>query len=147
MSLLYCENAADICLVDDTEFEAAATANALNEAISLSEVLSSIKQLKPGKGSGPVSIRAEFLIQATLSRHGAVVLSVPCTKVAQCRALAIFCGIVLINTMYKLFLINLNNRLYKWEEENSKLDEALVGFRSGYSVVDNIFSLSACVQK
>ena len=27
------------------------------------------------------------------------------------------------------------------------LDEAQAGFRSGYSVLDNIFSLSACVQK
>ena len=52
-----------------------------------------------------------------------------------------------MNTMYKLVSIILDNRLYKWAEENSKLDEAQVGFRSGYSVVDNIFSLSACVQK
>ena len=50
-----------------------------------------------------------------------------------------FRGIVLINTMYKLFSIILNNRLYKWAEENRKLDEAQVEFRSGYSVVDNIF--------
>ena len=58
-----------------------------------------------------------------------------------------FLGIALMNTMYKLFSIILDNRLYKWAEENSKLDEAQAGFRSRYSVVDNIFSLSACVQK
>ena len=52
-----------------------------------------------------------------------------------------------MNTMYKLFSMILNKRLYKWAEENGKLDEAQAGFRSGYSVVDNIFSLSACVQK
>ena len=90
MSLFNCENATDIGSVDDKEFEAAASANILNEAISLFEVLSSIKQLKLGKSSGPDSIRAEFLIQATFPRHGVVVLSVPCTKVVLCRVLAIF---------------------------------------------------------
>ena len=49
--------------------------------------------------------------------------------------------------MYKLFSILLNKRLYRWAEENGKLDEAQAGFRSGYLVVQNIFSLSACVEK
>ena len=61
-ALLYCENAADIGSIDDTEFEAAASANTLNEEISLSEVLSSIKQLKPGKSSGPDCIGANFTL-------------------------------------------------------------------------------------
>ena len=64
-ALLYCENAADIGSIDDTEFEAAASANILNEEISLSEVLSSIKQLKPGKSSGPDCIGAEFYINTS----------------------------------------------------------------------------------
>ena len=49
--------------------------------------------------------------------------------------------------MYKLFSIILNKRLYTWAEQNGKLDEAQSGFRSGYSVVDNVFSLSAMIQK
>ena len=59
----------------------------------------------------------------------------------------IFRGIALINTMYKIFSIILNKRLYSWAEENEKLDEAQAGFRAGYSAVDNIFSLSAVSQK
>ena len=58
-----------------------------------------------------------------------------------------FRGIALINTMYKLFSIILDKRLYAWAEENGKLDEAQAGFRSGYYVVNTIFSLSAMVQK
>ena len=52
-----------------------------------------------------------------------------------------------MNTIFNIFSTILNKRLYKWAEENSVLDEAQAGFRSGYSVADNIFSLSACVQK
>lgn len=44
-----------------------------------------------------------------------------------------------MNTMYKIFSIILNKRLYKWAEENIMLDEAQAGFRSGYSVVANIY--------
>lgn len=65
-SLLYCDNAADIGSIDDTEFEAAASATILNEEIYLSEVLSSIKQLKLGKRSGPDCIGAEFYINTSL---------------------------------------------------------------------------------
>ena len=165
-SLLYCENAADIDSVDDTEFEAAASANILNEEISLSKVLSSIKQLKLGKSSGPDCIGAEFYLN-TSSEISPVLKNLfnnilnsgnfppawgrsiicPIHKSGSVSDPSNFRGIALMNTMYKLFSIILNNRLYKWAEENSKLDEAQAGFRSGYSVVDNIFSLSACVQK
>ena len=58
-----------------------------------------------------------------------------------------FRGIALINTMYKIFSSILNKRLYSWVEENKKLDESQAGFRAGYSTIDNIFSLSAVVQK
>ena len=46
--------------IDGTEFEADASAKILNEEISLSEVLSSIRELKLGKSSGPGGIGAEF---------------------------------------------------------------------------------------
>ena len=52
-----------------------------------------------------------------------------------------------MNTLYKLFSVILNKRLYKWAEENGKLDEAQAGVWSEYSVVGNIFLLSACVEK
>lgn len=49
--------------------------------------------------------------------------------------------------MYKVFSSILNKRLYSWVEDNEKLDESQAGFRAGYSTIDNIFSLSAVVQK
>ena len=165
-SLLSCKNAADINSVDDTDFEAALSANILNEEISLSEVMSSIKKLKLGKSSGPDCIGSEFYIDT--SAEISPILTIlfnnilnsgnfppawgrsiicPIHKSGSVTDPSNFCGIGLMNTMYRLFSIILNNRLYKWAEENSKLDEVQAGFRSGYSVVDNIFSLSACVQK
>ena len=61
-SLLYCDDAPTIETINDIEFEADIAADMLNEEVSLSEVLSSIKQLKCGKSPGPDSIGAEFYI-------------------------------------------------------------------------------------
>ena len=61
-SLLYCEVAPSINTINETEFEADRTADTLNEEISLSEVLSSIRQLKCGKSPGPDCIGAEFYL-------------------------------------------------------------------------------------
>ena len=39
------------------------------------------------------------------------------------------------------------NRIYKWEEDNSKLSESQAGFRRGYSTTDNIFTVMSLGQK
>ena len=49
--------------------------------------------------------------------------------------------------MYNIFSNIINARLYSWAEENNQIDEAQSGFRHGYSAIDNIFCLSAMVQK
>ena len=49
--------------------------------------------------------------------------------------------------MYKIFSSILNKRLYAWVVENEKFDESQAGFRAGYSAIENIFSLSAVIQK
>ena len=138
----------------------------LNEEISLSEVLASIRQLKCGKSPGPDSIGAEFYLNTATeispilkdlfnrifdsgifpSSWGRSILC-PIHKSGPISDPVNFRGILLINTMYKLFYIILNKRLYTWAEQNGKLDKAQSGFRSGYSVVDNVFSLSAMIQK
>ena len=41
----------------------------------------------------------------------------------------------------------MQGRLYKWAEENNKIDEAQAGFRKGYSTTDNLFVLMSMVQK
>ena len=99
----------------------------LNEGISLSEVLSSIKQLKCGKSPGPDSVGAEFYINTAneispiLKDHFNRILEAGIFPAAWGRSILClihksglmsdpsnFRGISLINTMYKLFSIILN---------------------------------------
>ena len=49
--------------------------------------------------------------------------------------------------MYKTFSNIIYNRLCIWSEECDKIDEAQSGFRSGYSTVDNMFTLQGLIQK
>ena len=158
-SLLCRDDATSIDAIDDTEFEADISADIQNEEISLSEVLSSIKQLKLSKSQGPDCICSEFYVN-TASEISPILkdffnnvldsdvfppalgrgILCPIHKSGSISDPSNFRGIALKNTMYKLFSIILNKRLYAWAEENGKLDEAQAGFRSGYSVVDNIYS-------
>ena len=41
--------------------------------------------------------------------------------------------------MYNPFSTIINSRLYSRGETNNTIKEALVGFRTGYSVIDNVF--------
>ena len=56
-------------------------------------------------------------------------------------------GISITDTLYKVFSTIVNTRLYNWAENNNQIDESQVGFRHGYSTIDNIFCLQAMVQK
>jgi len=56
-------------------------------------------------------------------------------------------GISLINSLGKIFVSILNRRLQKFCDENSLIDESQAGFRKQYSTEDNIFTLSALIQK
>ena len=164
-SLLFSENQnlgpgnADDIIVDDT-------ADILNEEITLDEIISSIKTLKNGKSAGPELFSAEFynstcseiapilkdLFNSILDTgvspksFGETVLR-PIHKSGPTSDPNNFRGIVLVNSMHKIFSSILNKRLYSWVEDNKKLDESQVGFRAGYSAIDNIFSLSSVVQK
>ena len=121
-SLLFCNDAIDISTIDDTEFEAYASANILNEEISLSEVLSSIRELKLGKSSGPDGIGAEFYINTSYEIapflkdlynnifHSGIFppawgrsVICPIHKCGSVSDHSNFRGIALMNTMYKIF--------------------------------------------
>ena len=56
-------------------------------------------------------------------------------------------GISLIDSLCKVFTSILTSRLQKWCEDNNIISECQAGFRSHYSTIDHIFSLSALVQK
>ena len=56
-------------------------------------------------------------------------------------------AISVCNCLSKIFLKILSKRLTFWSEMIEIIDESQAGFRTGYSTVDNIFNLSACIQK
>ena len=49
--------------------------------------------------------------------------------------------------MYKIFSSIINDRISLWAKEHEIIDESQAGFRAGYSVFDNLFSLQSMVQK
>ena len=56
-------------------------------------------------------------------------------------------GITLISCFSKIFTGVLNNRIYKWDEENNIVSDAQFGFRQNKSTVDAIFILNAVISK
>ena len=51
----------------------------------------------------------------------------------------------ILSCMGRLFTSILNNRLYTLSEELNAICQNQAGFRKGYSTVDNIFLMVACV--
>ena len=140
--------------------------NDLNHEISHDEILNSITSLKIGKSSGVDGIGAEFYITTVVeitpimfklfnqifnsgifpSSWGESIIT-PIYKSGLQNDPNNYRGISVTTTLYKIFSRIINNRLYNWAEENHKIDEAQAGFRRGYSVTDNIFTLQAMIQK
>ena len=56
-------------------------------------------------------------------------------------------GISLINSITKVFIGILTERLNKWVDKYKVINEAQAGFRKGYSVIDQTFNLQCLVQK
>jgi len=55
-------------------------------------------------------------------------------------------GLSLLDTLYKIFMGILRNRIELWAEENNIFNECQAGFRRGYSTTDNLFILSSVVK-
>ena len=58
-----------------------------------------------------------------------------------------FRGVSLIDILNKILTGMMYDRIYKWAEDNSKLNESQSGFRKGYSTIDNLFTLMSLGQK
>ena len=56
-------------------------------------------------------------------------------------------GVALTSVVSKVYTHILNKRLSDWAEREDKIVEEQAGFRTGYSTVDQIFSLYDIVQK
>ena len=49
--------------------------------------------------------------------------------------------------MYKIFSNIVNDRIYNSADTFNLIDESQAGFRHGYSVTDNLFTLQSIIQK
>ena len=58
-----------------------------------------------------------------------------------------YLGISLLSSLGKIYTCVLNDRLTKWANIMDKVSETQAGFRQGYSVVENIFTLYAIIEK
>ena len=132
----------------------------------MNELIASVNALKIGKASGPDGILAE-MIKCTLHEIAPVLLPLynrilntghfpsawsksilcPLFKAGSLTDPNNFRGISLIDVLNKILTGMMHNRLYKWAEENNKIDEAQAGFRKGCSTTDNFFVLMSMVQK
>lgn len=136
----------------------------LNIDISNEEVATAVKQLKRGKAAGTDALINELYVA------GATVLVPKLTKLFNCvfksgkfpkgwsEGLIVpipkkgnpnnvdnYRGITLLSTMGKLFTRVLNNRLTFWSDCYGILIDIQMGFRAGFSTVDNMFVLSALI--
>lgn len=138
--------------------------NELNDDVTNDEVHGAIKQLKRGKAAGPdVLINELYVVGADLlvpkltrlfnlvfkSGHFPESWSegfiVPVPKKGNANKVDNYRGITLLSTLGKLFTRILNNRLYFWADCYGVLIDAQMGFRPGYSTVDNMFVLNAVI--
>ena len=137
-----------------------------NRPFTEEELKSSISALKNGKASGPDGILAE-MTKSTILKISPILLLLynkilssgdfplvwgrsiicPIFKSGSLLDPGNFRGVSLIDILNKILTGMLNNRLSKWAEDFSKIDEAQSGFRRGYSTVDNLFCLMATAQK
>ena len=137
-----------------------------NRPISIEEVLLALRKLKLKKAEGPDGIGGEILKYAadfiapflvkifnTLFDKGVYPESwcesiiLPLYKKGDINDPGNYRGISLSNTCSKVFGFIINRRLQTWVEENNITGECQAGFKRGYSTVDHIFTLLACVQK
>ena len=138
----------------------------LNSPIRESEVRKSIGKLKNGKAPGKDGISAEFykhtchiatpilaLIfneifnSGTFPKSWCESILVPIYKSGSHDDPSNYRGISLINVMYKIFSSILNDRIYHWADSFEPTDKSQAGFRAGYSVLDNLFTLKSMIQK
>ena len=140
--------------------------DAFNEPFTISELQNSIKSLKVGKSGGPDGLLAE-MITNTAYVISSILLPLFNKILAfgeypENWSLSILCpihnsgsisdpnnfrGFSLLDILNKILTGMMFDRIYKWVEDNSKLSEAQVGFRRGYSTTDNIFTVMFLGQK
>jgi len=138
----------------------------LNVPISKEEIVLALRKLKCKKAAGP-----DCVISELLKYSGSVVVDffvqflnalfdrgifpdswtesivLPLYKKGDVNNPSNYRGISLCNVSSKVYATIINIRLQKWVEMNNITGEWQAGFKKGYSTVDHMFTLLACVQK
>ena len=137
----------------------------LNLTISRDEIKMALRCLHDKKAEGIDEIAAEILknhnlislLEAlfnlcfTLGRvpelwRTGIITPVLKSSTTDKRDPANYRGITITPAVYKLYCNVINNRLKKWEDENSILCDPQNGFRKGRSTVDHIVSLTSLIE-
>ena len=133
---------------------------------TLDELLSSVNALKLGTSGGPDGTLSE-VIKSTINIIGPVLLPFynrilrtglfpqsfgkrimcPLYKSGSLKDQNSFRGISLIDVLNKILTGMIHERIYKWAEENNKIEESQSDFRKGYSTIDDLFVLMSLGQK
>ena len=140
--------------------------NVLNAAITDEEVQTAARLLKNDKAAGPDGLIGEFYKYAISDAEPFLVklfniiftkglfpqawtesIVQPLHKKGDVTSPDNYRGISLLNICSKMYSSILNRRLEKWIEENKLVGEEQAGFRRKYSTIDQIFTLTALVQK
>ncbi|MEW8547938.1 MAG: reverse transcriptase family protein, partial [Candidatus Thiodiazotropha sp.] len=138
--------------------------NYLNETITLYEIQTAIHRLKDKKAAGIDEIPSEVLktqnllvVMGTLFNQCFALGKIPdmwkCgiitpvikSSTSDYRDPSSYRGITITPAIYKLYCNILNNRLLKWESENSILSDPQNGFRKGRSTIDHVLSLTSII--
>ena len=142
---------------DDLEF---------NRPINEEEVVLAIKNLKAGKAAGPDMIIGEMLKHASSEilpfavkffnrlfdkgiypNNWCESIILPLYKKGEVNDPGNYRGISLTDISSKIYGTIINKRIQKWVDENNITGEVQAGFKAGYSTIDHVFTLMACVQK
>jgi hypothetical protein len=137
-----------------------------NRPISKEEVMLALRKLKFKKAAGPDGLVGEVF------RHGCDIIApffvrflnklfdsgifpddwtesiiVALYKKGNVNDPGNYRGISISNISSKVYSTIINRRIQTWVSENDITGEFQAGFKPGYSTIDNIFVLMACVQK
>ena len=150
----------------DVDYEEGDENAVFNRPISEVEVLLALKQLKVKKSAGPDKIISELLKYSAkyitpffvkflnelfdrgiYPQKWTESIILPLYKKGDVNNPSNYRGISLSDISSKIYGSIINKRIQNWVNEKNITGEQQAGFKSGYSCIDHVYTLLACVQK